>query len=61
MSFYKDFVAEGMMCETCGQLIDGTEPGYPRQCTDCGGDAKVLDDPEENLKAAGWEPGERDR
>lgn len=25
----------GLMCQCCGQLIDGEEPGYPRSCEDC--------------------------
>lgn len=26
---------EGLLCERCGELIDGEEPGYPRKCEDC--------------------------
>lgn len=25
----------GLLCEQCGALIDGEEPGYPRICSDC--------------------------
>ncbi len=35
MSYYEDFVADGLMCQSCGVLIDETEPGYPRKCKDC--------------------------
>ena len=26
---------EGLLCEQCGALIDGEQPGYPRKCADC--------------------------
>lgn len=32
MSFYEDFVADGLLCMNCGSDIDGKEPGYPRSC-----------------------------
>jgi len=32
MSFYEDYVADGLCCMVCGTLIDGEEPGYPREC-----------------------------
>lgn len=32
MSYYEDYVADGLMCMNCGVLIDGDEPGYPRSC-----------------------------
>lgn len=35
MSFYEDYVAEGLCCQICGTFIDGEEPGYPRICEDC--------------------------
>lgn len=38
MSFYDDYVADGLCCMVCGELIDEEEPGYPRKCADCGGD-----------------------
>lgn len=39
MSYYEDYVADGLMCMTCGTLIDGDEPGYPRDCgCGCGDD-----------------------
>ncbi len=28
-------VLDGLLCECCGLLIDGEEPGYPRKCEDC--------------------------
>jgi hypothetical protein len=30
-----EMVLEGVLCEQCGCLIDGDEPGYPRLCEDC--------------------------
>lgn len=26
---------EGLICQDCGVLIDGTCPGYPRSCESC--------------------------
>lgn len=26
---------EGLFCQACGELIDGEEPGYPRDCPGC--------------------------
>ena len=28
-------VISGLMCQYCGILIDGDEPGYPRSCPVC--------------------------
>lgn len=30
-----DDILEGLMCQCCGALIDGEEPGYPRNCEEC--------------------------
>lgn len=27
-----DMILEGFMCQYCGEVIDGEEPGYPRSC-----------------------------
>lgn len=35
MSYFEDYVEDGLMCMTCGVLIDETEPGYPRNCASC--------------------------
>lgn len=35
MSYYEDYVADGLCCQTCGEFIDGEEPGYPRECEFC--------------------------
>ncbi|CAH1054057.1 hypothetical protein PAECIP111894_00202 [Paenibacillus pseudetheri] len=28
-------ILNGLMCDVCGGLVDGKEPGYPRTCKDC--------------------------
>lgn len=30
-----DMMIEGYLCEQCGMVIDGEEPGYPRKCKEC--------------------------
>ena len=30
-----DAILNGVLCERCGCLIDGDEPGYPRLCRGC--------------------------
>lgn len=35
MSFYEDYVADGLCCQSCGALLDGNEPGYARFCAAC--------------------------
>ncbi len=30
-----DMILEGLLCEACGDVIDGEEPGYPRKCKCC--------------------------
>ena len=32
---------EGIVCEVCGELIDGKAPGYPRTCAGCEEAAKT--------------------
>lgn len=39
MSFYDDYVAEGLCCQSCGAFL-GDEPGYPRFCAGCEAAAK---------------------
>lgn len=34
MSFYDDYVADGLYCQCCGAYI-GDEPGYPQFCDGC--------------------------
>ena len=35
-----DAILSGLLCEQCGVLIDGEEPGYPRLCDRCHEDAE---------------------
>lgn len=35
MSFYDDYVADGLCCERCGEFMGGDEPGYARLCWAC--------------------------
>lgn len=35
MSYFDDYIADGLCCNVCGAYIDGEEPGYPRTCEDC--------------------------
>lgn len=28
-----DMLLNGLLCECCGELIDGEEPGFPRYCS----------------------------
>lgn len=33
-----EMVLEGILCQYCGEYIDGEAPGYPRSCGCDGGD-----------------------
>lgn len=35
MSYFDDYVADGLCCEQCGEIMDGDEPGYVRVCYGC--------------------------
>lgn len=35
MSFYDDYIADGLCCQCCGVYLDGSEPGHPRSCSHC--------------------------
>lgn len=30
-----EMILEGLLCEQCGEMIDGESTGYPRLCEDC--------------------------
>lgn len=32
-----EMILEGIMCEGCGEFLDGDGPGFPRRCHACGG------------------------
>lgn len=36
-----DAMLSGLFCQTCGEIIDDDEPGYPRSCGGCGGEVAV--------------------
>jgi hypothetical protein len=38
MSYFEDYVEEGLCCESCGALMDGDEPGFVRRCASCSED-----------------------
>lgn len=35
MSYFDDYVADGLCCERCGAFMDGDEPGFIRVCEGC--------------------------
>jgi len=35
MSYFDDYVADGLCCECCGAFIDMDEPGFTRRCGGC--------------------------
>lgn len=35
-----DMILRGLICEGCCIIIDGGEPGYPRMCPRCKGEAR---------------------
>lgn len=35
MSETVDMVLEGILCEQCGEIVDGEETGFPRICDTC--------------------------
>lgn len=35
MSYFDDYIADGLCCQVCGAYIDDDEPGFPRTCNDC--------------------------
>lgn len=40
MSYFEDYVEDGLCCEKCGDLIDEEEPGFVRTCPACLGEDK---------------------
>ena len=43
MSFFDDYVADGLCCMSCGQVIDYEEVGFPRLCERCEKQQKDID------------------
>lgn len=40
-----DAMLDGLLCQICGELIDGEEPGYPRTCPAC-----LMDEEEDEIE-----------
>ncbi len=30
-----DAMLDGFLCQVCGEVVDGDDPGYPRSCNAC--------------------------
>ena len=45
MSEIAEMVIDGLLCEKCGDLIDGDSPGFPRNCATCGDDKVSFETP----------------
>lgn len=35
MSYFEDYIEDGLCCEGCGAFLDGDEPGFVRYCAGC--------------------------
>ena len=35
MSYFEDYIEDGLCCESCGAFIDGSEAGFVRRCAGC--------------------------
>ena len=35
MSYFDDYIADGLCCECCGAVLDMDEPGFVRRCDGC--------------------------
>ena len=35
MSYFEDYIEEGLCCEGCGEFLGGDEPGFIRRCAAC--------------------------
>jgi hypothetical protein len=35
VSYFDDYIADGLCCESCGGMIDSDEPGFVRLCAGC--------------------------
>lgn len=43
MGSYIDDVLDGLFCGKCGDMVDGSAPGYPRRCEACEEDKDDID------------------
>ena len=37
MSYFEDYIEDGLCCEQCGEFMGGDEPRYVRVCASCEG------------------------
>jgi hypothetical protein len=35
MSYFEDYIEDGLCCEGCGEFLGGDEPGFIRRCAAC--------------------------
>lgn len=35
MSYFEDYIEDGLCCEGCGEFLGGDEPGFVRRCASC--------------------------
>lgn len=35
MSYFEDYIEDGLCCESCGEFLGGDEPGFIRRCAGC--------------------------
>jgi len=40
MSYFEDYIEDGLCCEGCGEWLGGDEPGFIRRCVTCEGAIK---------------------
>ena len=48
-----DLYIDGDVCQECGQWLCDDGPGYPRTCTECGGDTPPLPIPDNDEEYGG--------
>ena len=54
MSFYDDYVADGLCCQSCGCFIgglNGDEPGFPQFCRGCEPAREMVPRPKKRRRA----------
>lgn len=44
MSYFEDYVQDGLCCEVCGGFLGGDEPGFVRRCGGCADDDEEDDE-----------------
>ncbi len=54
MSYFDDYVADGLCCNVCGEYIDGEEPGYQRTCANCSRKYDKVDKIERNKQRSNY-------